>query len=118
MGQSWARAGTHRLAAAGRLPLVGLAPGDRLPHPWAHACTHPLLPPPSSWHPRRTPPTPEEQGLLREALLGDVEAGEGSASGGPNGPKRRKRSWITLVGVAAQYMWPDSLALQARMGRV
>lgn len=43
-----------------------------------------------------------------------MEAGEG-AGGGPNGPKRRKRSWLALVGIAAQYMWPDSFGLQARM---
>lgn len=59
---------------------------------------------------RRPPPTAEEDELLRESLLSggvDVEAGQA-------GTKKRQHSWISLVGIAAQYMWPDSFALQVR----
>lgn len=47
--------------------------------------------------------------MEREALLGggpDVEAGAAPAG------KKQRRSWLTLVGVAARYMWPDSFWLQ------
>lgn len=72
--------------------------------------THPLLLPPALCALRRPAPTAEEDELLRESLLSggvDVEAGQG-------GTKKRQHSWISLVGIAAQYMWPDSFALQVR----
>jgi ATP-binding cassette subfamily B (MDR/TAP) protein 6 len=64
---------------------------------------------------------------LREALLSadhnggaengtsDVEAGGDTATGGPNTKKRqRNRSWVSLVGIAARYMWPTEVTLQLR----
>ncbi|EFN52666.1 hypothetical protein CHLNCDRAFT_58798 [Chlorella variabilis] len=59
---------------------------------------------------RKPGPSSAEEDLEREALLGggeeeDVEQGK----------KKRKHSWVSLVGIAAKYMWPtDSLALQIR----
>ncbi|PSC71777.1 ATP-binding cassette sub-family B member mitochondrial [Micractinium conductrix] len=56
---------------------------------------------------RKPPPTSEEEALLMEALLGgDVEA--------PATGKQRKHSWLALVGIAARYMWPDTVGLQIR----
>ncbi len=62
----------------------------------------------------RPPPTAEEDEMLRESLLSggaDLEAGQ-AASG--SGAKKRQHSWISLVGIAAQYMWPDSFVLQVK----
>lgn len=61
---------------------------------------------------RKPAPTAEEDELLRESLLSggaDVEAGQAA-----NGGKKRQHSWISLVGIAAQYMWPDEFVLQVR----
>ena len=41
-----------------------------------------------------------------EQVNGDVESGQTV--------RRRKRSWIALVGIAAAYMWPQRLWLQVR----
>lgn len=80
----------------------------RLPaRPWLH-------PPPPVSHvvvlACRPAPTAEEDELLRESLLSggaDVEAGQAAS-----GTKKRQHSWISLVGIAAQYMWPDEFMLQ------
>ena len=47
-----------------------------------------------------------EEAALREGLLGDVENQQAAA--------KKRRPWYTLVGVAARYMWPDSLMLKVR----
>ncbi|KAG7668001.1 putative Heavy metal tolerance factor 1 [Nannochloris sp. 'desiccata'] len=67
---------------------------------------------------------------LREALLSahyadgtngnDVEAGgdsnnnNTSAAAAANKRKQRNRSWVSLVGIAARYMWPTEITLQLR----
>ena len=62
-------------------------------------------PPPKNALPCRPPPSDEERGLLRERLLGsspdDLEAAPSDGD-----KRRRKHSWIALVGIAATYMWP------------
>jgi hypothetical protein len=94
-------------ASAGHRPLRS-PPLCALQHASWLLCPNFLFlaaPPP----PFRPPATGGEQDLEREALLGgipDVEAG-GAAAG-----KKQRRSWLTLVGVAARYMWPDSFWLQ------
>jgi len=62
---------------------------------------------------------------LREALLSadhtngtngnDVEAGgDSNTSNFANKRRQRKRSWVSLVGIAARYIWPTELKLQLR----
>jgi ATP-binding cassette subfamily B (MDR/TAP) protein 6 len=65
---------------------------------------------------------------LREALLSadhidgtngnDVEAGEDinstNNSNSTNKRRQRNRSWVSLVGIAARYMWPTEITLQLR----
>ncbi|KAI3430799.1 hypothetical protein D9Q98_009211 [Chlorella vulgaris] len=57
---------------------------------------------------RKPPPGSTEAELEREALLSSADVERGS------GRKRAKQSWIALVGVAAKYMWPETLGLQVR----
>lgn len=84
--------------------------------PAAHSPARPLAPTTHHHHhphTRRPPLSSEEDGLLRESLLSggaDLEQGGGGGGGG----KKRKHSWVALVGIAAQYMWPDSVTLQLR----
>lgn len=42
-----------------------------------------------------------------DQINGDIESGQSII-------RRRKRSWIALVGIAAAYMWPQRLWLQVR----
>lgn len=51
----------------------------------------------------------EEDVLLRQALLSDIEQQESQ-----DGKPHRKRSWVSLLGIAASYMWPTGLWLQVR----
>ncbi len=66
---------------------------------------------------------------LREALLSadhnsagidgangaDIEAAaSGDNSSATNKRKQRNRSWVSLVGIAARYMWPTEITLQLR----
>lgn len=83
------------------------------PAPPTAPLVHPALPAPLPVcvcaPPARPPPSSEEEELLKEALLSDtldVERG-GSA-------KKRKHSWLALVGIAAKYMWPEEFWLQVR----
>ncbi len=45
-----------------------------------------------------------EDAALRETLLNDVENQQATV--------KKRRPWYRLVGVAARYMWPDSLMLK------
>lgn len=54
----------------------------------------------------RPPPTPQEQDALREALL--AEATADVEAGGGGGGKQRQHSWLALVGIAANYVWPGT----------
>ena len=57
----------------------------------------------------------QEEQLLLEALLADSGGGGEDVEQGGGG-KKRQHSWFALVGIAAKYMWPDSLPLQVRHG--
>jgi hypothetical protein len=54
--------------------------------------------------------------MLLEVLLADSGGGGEDAEQGGGGGKKRQHSWFALVGIAAKYMWPDSLPLQVRHG--
>ena len=67
--------------------------------------------------------TEEAQNALTQALLDESETsdGRGVEDGGEAGgdeeagkKKRRHRSWISLVGIAARYVWPSDPTLQFR----
>jgi ATP-binding cassette subfamily B (MDR/TAP) protein 6 len=69
----------------------------------------------------RRPPAPEgAASALRQALLGAAASPADGAADDPSaveagGRKRqRHRSWVWLVGTAAQYMWPTGFWLRAR----
>jgi hypothetical protein len=58
----------------------------------------------------------QEEQLLLEALLASSGGGGEDVEQGGGGGKKRQHSWFALVGIAAKYMWPDSLPLQVRHG--
>jgi hypothetical protein len=73
-----------------------------------------IRPFPSKYNPYlHRPDTSEaEEDALREALLH-----ESSSTTDPESSTKRpsrKSSWVSLVGVAARYMWPTGLGLQIR----
>ena len=71
-------------------------------------CCHPSL--------CRPAVSDQEEQLLLEALLADSGGGGEDVEQGGGGGKKRQHSWFALVGIAAKYMWPDSLPLQVRRG--
>ena len=74
----------------------------------ALGCCHPSL--------CRPAVSDQEEQLLLEALLADSGGGGEDVEQGGGGGKKRQHSWFALVGIAAKYMWPDSLPLQVRRG--
>lgn len=61
----------------------------------------------------RPAPAPEADAALREALLSAPDGVTDAESGGDR-KRKRNRSWLSLVGTAARYMWPTGLGLQIR----
>ena len=60
----------------------------------------------------------DADGALQQALLAATEDGESAGDAEAGGRKKRKRtrSWVALVGIAARYMWPTEFWLQIRAG--
>ncbi|RMZ56656.1 hypothetical protein APUTEX25_002745, partial [Auxenochlorella protothecoides] len=57
---------------------------------------------------------PAEDEALMESLLGDVEAPVGASTHWTLASKNRKHSWVSLLAIAAKYMWPEDVWLQVR----
>ena len=57
----------------------------------------------------RVTPAPEEDEALKQALLGNLNQTEGDVEApAPKEP----RSWVSLLGTAIVYVWPDDWWLQ------
>ena len=67
------------------------------------------------------PPSAESSAALREALLSPFSATSATEDDVENNRntnklRKRNRSWVSLVGIAAKYMWPTGFWLRVRAG--